>query len=101
MKVFTALLAEISVKMLIYYQKARKKSFSWKSIYTVIVCSTLWLYYTAVLYNADSHYNAVSAWFPNIFPVYVSKYQETIMVYTMQAVKIVLPVYFLAKFEAS
>jgi len=33
MKVYTALLAEISVKMLNYYQ-----SFSW-SLYTVIVCS--------------------------------------------------------------
>jgi len=39
---------------------------------------------------------------PNIFPVYyVSKCQQTIAVYTMQAVKIVLPVYFLAKFDTS
>ena len=39
---------------------------------------------------------------PNIFPVYcVWKYQQTIAVYTMQAVKIVLPVYFLAKFDTS
>ena len=38
MKVFTALLAEISVKMLIYYQK-RENKVSVESKYTVIVCS--------------------------------------------------------------
>ena len=42
------------------------------------------------------HYNVISAWLPNIFPVYcVWKCEQTIAVYTMQAVKIVLPVYFL------
>ena len=44
------------------------------------------------------HYNAD----PNIFPVYnVWKCQQTIAVYTMQAVKFILPVYFLAKFDTS
>ena len=34
------------------------------------------------------HYNAVSTWLPNIFLVYyVWKCQQTITVYTMQAVK--------------
>jgi len=33
--------------------------------------------------------------------VFQYKCQQTIAVYTMQAVKIVLPVYFLAKFDAS
>jgi len=48
------------------------------------------------------HYNAVTAWLPNIFPVYcVRKCQQTIAVYTMQAVTIVLSVYFLAKFDTS
>ena len=48
------------------------------------------------------HYNAVSTWLPNIFPVYcVWKRQQTIAVYTMQAVKIVLPVYFVAMFDTS
>jgi len=45
--------------------------------------------------HCDS-YNAFYAWLPNIFPVYyVWKWHQTIAVYTMQAVKIVLPVYFL------
>ena len=38
MKVFTALLAKISVKILIYYQK-RENKVSVESKYTVIVCS--------------------------------------------------------------
>ena len=60
---------------------------------------TLQLHYNVVLYNADTLNNAVFAWLPNIFPVYcVWKYQQTIAVYTMQAVKILLPVYFQRNF---
>jgi len=58
--------------------------------------NTLRLHFNAVLYNV------VSVWLPNICPLYcVWKCQQTIAVYTMQAVKIVLPVYFLAKFDTS
>ena len=58
--------------------------------------------YRNFLITLRLHYNADFAWLPNIFPVYyVWKYQQMIAVYTMQAMKIVPPVYFLAKFDTS
>ena len=53
--------------------------------------TTLWLHYNAVLYNAVSSITRSTRYIPNVW-----KCQQTFAVYTMQAVKIILPVYFLA-----
>ena len=53
--------------------------------------NTLRLHYNAVLYNADSACSSIMC----------VKMSADDPVYTMQAVKMVLPVYFLAKFDTS
>ena len=56
-------------------------------------------HYKAVLYNADSIIKRSPRGSQIFF--YQYKCQQTIAVYTMQVVKILLPVYFLAKFDTS
>ena len=60
------------------------------------------MWFISFIYTLRLHYNAVFAWLPNIFPsILCVKMSAMIAVYTMQAMKIVLPVYFLAKFDTS
>ena len=60
------------------------------------------MWFISFIYTLRLHYNAVSAWLPNIFSsILCVKMSAMIAVYTMQAMKIVLPVYFLAKFDTS
>ena len=77
------------------------QTFQWYKV-SIVSLNTLGTVFTKALMHTTLrlHYNAVSEWLSNIFPVlYVWKYQQTIAIYTMQAVKIVLPVHFLAKFD--
>ena len=73
---------------------------------TSYVLYTLQLHYNAVLYNAvlynvDSIITRSPRGSQIFFQYNVWKCQQTIAVYTMRTVKIVLPVYFLAKFATS
>ena len=73
----------------------------WRCWRLLIFCSTLQLHYNAVLYKADSIITRSPRGSQIFFQYNVWKCQQTIAVYTKQAVKIVLPVYFLARFDTS